>query len=84
MSHNDNKSEIARIKAQIEAEQKSAWRAMNSSAYGTAVHQFITARLERMAMLHEHLKDLVGAQEAAKALKEALDKEVKSGNNGKQ
>ncbi len=74
----NNQSEIAQIKQQIEAEQESARRALHSSAYGAAQHRFITARMERMGILHSRLKDLVGEAEAAKMLAESMGKE---GNN---
>ncbi|HEX3643188.1 MAG TPA: hypothetical protein VHV10_18020 [Ktedonobacteraceae bacterium] len=66
-------SEVARIRAQIRAEQESAQRALYSSAYGTTQHRFITRRMERMGILHEQLQEIVGEQEAAKALKDAME-----------
>jgi hypothetical protein len=66
-----NQSEVARLKAQIAAEQESAQRAMNSSAYGTCQHRFITARMENMGRLHDQLEVLVGS-EANRVLVEAM------------
>ncbi len=77
-----NQSEVAQIKQQIEAEQESARRALHSPAYGTAQHRFITARMERMGILHNRLKDLVGDEEAAKMLSETMEK-GKEGKDGK-
>ena len=69
-----NQSEVARIRQQIEAEQESAQRAMNSPAYGSAQHRFTTRRMERMGALHEALKEIVGKDAAVQILSEALDK----------
>ena len=51
-----NQSEIARLKAQIEAEIQAAQWALYGASLGAAQHQFITCRMERMGMLHEELK----------------------------
>jgi hypothetical protein len=69
----NNESEVARLRAQIEAEQESAQRAMRSPAYGTAKHRFINARMERMGALHDALKAIVGEEQAAQILAEAMD-----------
>jgi hypothetical protein len=69
-----NQSEVARIRQQIAAEQESAQRAMNSLAYGTAQHSFITRRMERMGQLHEQLKELVGPEEGARITAEIMNK----------
>jgi hypothetical protein len=68
-----NKSEVARIKAQIAAEQESAQRALYGSAYGTAKHEFITRRMERMGALHEALKAITGKEEADQILRDAME-----------
>jgi hypothetical protein len=52
-----NKSEVARIRAQIAAESQAAWQAMHGPAI-VAQHQIITARLERIGMLHEQLQEI--------------------------
>ena len=49
-----NRSEVARLKAQIEAEVQAAQWALCGVALGAAKHQFITSRMERMGMLHEN------------------------------
>jgi hypothetical protein len=72
---NNDTSSVARIKQQIEAEQESAYRALYSSAYGTAQHKFITRRLERMGELHEELKGLVGEQDSNAFLVGAMGKD---------
>jgi hypothetical protein len=70
---NVQQSEVARLKAQIAAEQESAQRAMNSSAYGTCQHKFITSRMERMGALHDQLEVLLG-DEADRMLVEAMQR----------
>lgn len=57
MSQENNKSEVARIRAQITAESESAQRAMNDPAI-VAKHEFITARMENMSRLHDRLKEI--------------------------
>lgn len=71
MSQND-KSEVARIRAAISEEYEAAQRGLHGYAE-SASHAFITARLENVGKLHEELKDLVGDQEAAKIVTEAMD-----------
>lgn len=67
-------SEIARIRAQIQAEQESAQRALYSPAYGTSQHLFITRRMERIGVLHEELEKHLTPEEAAKAMIKAIEK----------
>lgn len=56
----DNKSEVARILAQIEAEYEAGHAGLYGIAEGHARHSFITARMENMYALQEELKKLVG------------------------
>ena len=67
-------SDVARLKAQIEAETQAARRALYGEVLGTAQHQFITARMERMGMLHEELGKLLPPEDAVRALIEAMEK----------
>ncbi len=69
----ENKSEVVRIKRQIELEYEAAQHGLYGLALGTAKHQFITAKLEQIGAHHEALKKLVGEQEAAKLLVETLE-----------
>ncbi|MBV9231085.1 MAG: hypothetical protein JOZ18_17375 [Chloroflexi bacterium] len=66
-------SEVARIRAQIQAEYEAAERALYSFAEGSARHKFITARMERMEACVDELVTLVGLEEAAAILAETLD-----------
>lgn len=56
------KSEIARIRAQIEAEYQAAKLAMEGPRFGTARHDFINARQERIGVLQQELEQLVSNQ----------------------
>jgi hypothetical protein len=71
-----DQSEVARIRAQITAEQESAQRALHSIAYGTTQHQFITRRMERMGQLQGELETLVGEERATQITVQAMGAEV--------
>ena len=66
-------SEVARLRAQIAEEYEAAKRAIHGLAAGTARHQVITARMERTWQLAEELADIVGIEEAAAMLVEAME-----------
>jgi len=68
-----NQSEVARLKAQIEAEVQAAQWALYGAALGTAQHQFITRRMERMGVLHEELTELVGEEEGVRLLVQVME-----------
>jgi hypothetical protein len=69
----NNTSTIAQIKEQIDAEAQAAQLALYGPAQGLATHQFITARMERMGMLHKKLKKLIGDIEADHILISAME-----------
>lgn len=56
----EQRSEVARLLSQISAEYEAAQRGLSGLAYGTARHEFITARMENMGQLHTELHSLVG------------------------
>lgn len=58
----ENKSEVARILAQIAQEYEAGHNGLHGLAQGTARHSFITARMENMAKLQQELEKLVGDQ----------------------
>jgi hypothetical protein len=62
----ENQSEVARLLAQIGMEYEAAQRGLTGLAAGTASHEFITSKLERIGDLHCSLQALVG--ESATAL----------------
>lgn len=67
------KSEVALILAQIQAEYESGVRGLTGAASGTARHEFITARMEHLGQLHHELQGLVGEQHAIALLAQALE-----------
>lgn len=74
MNMTQNKSEVARVLEQIELEYQAAHQALHGLAMGTAKHQFITNKMERMGKLHGQLKTLVGEEQAGKLLVETMEK----------
>jgi len=54
------RSEVARILAQISADYESAQQGLTGLSLGSSQHEFITARMENMGQLHAELRDLVG------------------------
>jgi hypothetical protein len=64
-------SEVANLLAQIESEYLAAMRGMSGFA-ATARHAVITARMERMGKLHEHLQTIVG-EDATRLVVERLN-----------
>ena len=56
----EQRSEVARLLAQINAEYEAAQRGLSGLCYGMSQHAFITARMENMGQLHTQLQSLVG------------------------
>ncbi len=73
-----NKSEVARLREQIELEYQATQR-MFTSFTPTARHEFIIKRQENIAVCFEELKKLVPPEEAIGILAEALDPLQSSG-----
>ena len=57
---NEQRSEVARLLSQISSEYEAAQRGMSGLAYGSARHDFITARMENMGQIHTQLQAIVG------------------------
>ena len=72
-NYQGTRSEVAQIMAQIQAEYESGMCGLTGLSSGTARHDFITARMERIGQLHSDLRDLVGEQHAAGLLVDALE-----------
>ena len=72
MSEPESRSEVARLRRQIQQEYEAAERALHGYAL-TSKHKFITARLEKIGVCHEQLKTLVGEETATDILAEALE-----------
>lgn len=63
---NNNQSEIARLKAEIELESAACQYALNALSLGTARHSFITSKMERIGELHKKLKTRIGEEKTAR------------------
>ena len=63
MQHN-NSSEIAQIRAQIQAEYEAAEQGLSGLSSGTARHDFISARTENIGKCHDQLVQLLGPEQA--------------------
>lgn len=61
------RSEVARMREQIEWEREAAWQGLHGVALGMARHDFINARVEHMAEHVFALKD-AGREEEARGL----------------
>jgi hypothetical protein len=71
MEQNTSQSDVSRLLQQIEQEYQAAQAALHGYAM-TAQHAFITARLEHMGRLHDHLEQMVGA-DAIRLIAERLE-----------
>ena len=69
-----SQSEVARIRQQIELEQQAAWLGLYGLAQGTAQHEFITAKMERIWELRDTLAPLVGEAEASRMMCESCER----------
>ncbi|BCL79649.1 hypothetical protein ccbrp13_21140 [Ktedonobacteria bacterium brp13] len=67
-----NPSDVARLLELIDAEYAAAKRGLSEPAIGVSQHQFITAKMERMELLHQELRSHVGEQ-AMVLIAQALD-----------
>lgn len=57
-------SEIAQIRAQIQAEYEAAEQGLSGLSSGTARHDFISARTENIGKCHDQLVKLLGPEQA--------------------
>ncbi|MBV8822167.1 MAG: hypothetical protein JO125_03465 [Chloroflexi bacterium] len=70
---NENKSEVARIREQIDAERAAAERGLFGLAYGVSRHDFITRRMEAVADEAFRRREQHGDQEALTYMTTAMD-----------
>jgi hypothetical protein len=73
MSPHAYHSEIARLRQRIAEEYEAATRGLTGFASGSAKHQFITKRMERIGSYHEPMQHLVGEREATRIVAETLE-----------
>jgi hypothetical protein len=74
MVREERGSELARLMAQLDLENEAARRALYDPSLGTAQHEFITARMERMGQIQEELEKLVGPEQAAMLVVKAMER----------
>jgi len=70
------KSEVARLRYQIEQEYRAAELAMNGFAMGVSRHDFINAKMERVGECRKELAQFVGDLEATRICVEVSDKKM--------
>jgi hypothetical protein len=70
---NEQRSEVARLLAQIRAEYEAAQRGLTGLAQGTAQHAIITQRMENMGRCQQQLEHLVGPMPAIAMIADCLD-----------
>lgn len=70
-------SEVARIRVQIDAEERASQLALTGPAY-TSPHRFITARMEHLAGVVQGLIDEYGAEGAQTLIVQAMEREAAS------
>jgi hypothetical protein len=66
-------SDVARLRQRIALEYEAAMRGLTGLAI-TAPHEFITARMERIADCHQELQALVGEPAAIQVVAQALER----------
>ena len=71
---NHNQSDVARLLMTIDLEYRAAWNGLSGLNQGTATHEFINHRMEKIGLAAEELKQLVGEKEAARIVVEQMDK----------
>lgn len=72
--NSENKSEVARLLQQFDTEYEAAQRGLSGLAYGTSIHEFITAKMEGMENAREQLESLVGEERTMELIKEQWNK----------
>jgi hypothetical protein len=73
---NGNKSEVARLREQIEAEYEAAHQALYGLAQGTARHDIIQAHMANAQQYGQQLIDRIGKDEALPIIVQAIDEAV--------
>jgi hypothetical protein len=67
-----NQSNVARIRKQIELESQSAFNGLHGLSLGTAKHDVINQKLDRIGKLQEELTMLIGAEQAEQIIVEVF------------
>jgi hypothetical protein len=69
-----NSSEVAHLREQVELEYESMMRGLNGFAEGSAIHEFISARMARVEGYHDELAREIGEDEATQIICELYNK----------
>lgn len=73
MSEQSNQSEVARLRAQIEAEHQACLLALHGLSSGNARHAFISKRMSNMDASYKGLEKILGEEQATDMLCEIFD-----------
>jgi hypothetical protein len=79
MSTPVNSSEVARLRAQIDAEYAAAFAGLYGLSAGSARHDFIHRRMERVAEIGEQLIERIGKEAAMPLILEAMESGSRQG-----
>jgi hypothetical protein len=74
-----HKSEIARLRQQIEQEYQAAHQGLSGLCSGTARHDFIRTKTENIEKYHEQLIELVGPEQAISIIANTIWSSVEQG-----
>lgn len=69
----NNKSEVARLMARIDAEIEASCRGLYGLAYGTTQHEIINAKMERLGQIQEELTETLGLDKAIQMVTEIME-----------
>ena len=67
-------SEVARLREQVELEYEAMMRGLNGFAEGSAMHEFISARMARVEGYHGKLAKEIGEQAATEIICDLYNK----------
>ncbi len=67
-------SEVAHLREQVELEYEAMMRGLNDFAEGSAIHEFISARMARVEGYHHELAEELGESEATQIICELYNK----------
>jgi hypothetical protein len=69
-----NRSEVARLREQVELEYEAMMQGLSGFAEGSAMHDFISARMARVGDFHDELAKEIGEDRATQIICELYNK----------
>ena len=69
-----NSSEVARLREQVELEYEAMMRGLTGFAEGSAMHEFISARMARVESYHDKLAKEIGDDKATQIIFDLYNK----------